>query len=38
MKHLAIRQDGQAERLERQRWKKFSRLAKDKAFAKWKGD
>ena len=37
MKHLAIRQDGQAERLERQRWKKFSRLAKDKAFAKWKG-
>jgi ribosome biogenesis GTPase / thiamine phosphate phosphatase len=38
MKHLVLRQDGRAERLERQRWKKLSRLAKDRAFAKRKGD
>lgn len=38
MKHLVLKQNGLAERLERQRWKKFSRFAKDKAFAKWKGD
>jgi len=38
MKHLALKQNGLAERLEKQRWKKFSRLAKDKAFARWKGE
>jgi len=37
MRHLIFKQDGHAERLERQRWKKLSRLAKDKAFARWKG-
>ena len=38
IENLVLKQDGHAERLERQRWKKFSHLAKDKAFAKWKGD
>jgi len=38
MQHLIRRQDGHAERLERQRWKKLSRLAKDRAFTKRKGD
>jgi ribosome biogenesis GTPase len=37
MQHLILRQDGRAERLERQRWKKLSRLAKDRAFAKREG-
>ena len=38
MKYLIRRQDGRAERLERQRWKKLSRLAKDRSFAKRNGD
>jgi len=38
MKHLVLRQDGRAERLERQRWKKLSSLDKDRAFFKRKGD
>ena len=38
MTHLVLRQDGRAERLERQRWKKLSSLAKDRAFFKRKGD
>ena len=38
MKHLVFKQHGRTERLERQRWKKLSRLAKDRAFAKWKGE
>ena len=38
MKHLILKQDGLAERLERQRWKKLSRLAKDRANAKRKSD
>ena len=37
MKYLILRQDGRAEQLERQRWKKLSRLAKDRAIAKRKG-
>jgi ribosome biogenesis GTPase len=38
MRYLALRQDGRAGRLERQRWKAVSRLAKDRAFAKREGD
>jgi ribosome biogenesis GTPase / thiamine phosphate phosphatase len=38
MKQLILRQDGRAERIETQRWKKLSRLAKDRAFAKRKGE
>lgn len=38
MKHLILRQDGLAERLESQRWKKLSRLAKDSAFEKRKSN
>ncbi len=38
MKHLILRQDDLAERLESQRWKKLSRLAKDSAFSKRKGN
>jgi len=38
IEHLVLRQDGHAERLERQRWKKLSRLAKERALVKRKGD
>ena len=38
MQYSALRRDGRAEQLERQRWKKLSRLAKDRAFFKRKGD
>jgi ribosome biogenesis GTPase len=38
MKHLIARQDARAESVQRQRWKKLSRLAKTRAFAKRKDD
>jgi ribosome biogenesis GTPase / thiamine phosphate phosphatase len=38
MNYLVLKQDIRAERLERQRWKKLSSLAKDRAFFKRKGD
>ena len=38
MRYLALRQDGRAGRLERQRWKAASRLARDRAFAKRERD
>ena len=38
MRYLALRQDGRAERLERQRWKTVSRLARARALAKREGD
>jgi len=38
MSHLTQRRDGRAEQLERQQWKKLSRLARDRAFAKRNGD
>jgi ribosome biogenesis GTPase len=38
MRHMILRQDGRAERLERQRWKKLARLARDRAFVKRRGE
>jgi ribosome biogenesis GTPase len=38
MTYLILRRDGRAAQLERQRWKRLSRLAKDSAFVKRKGD
>jgi ribosome biogenesis GTPase len=38
MQRLVLKQDGRAARLERQRWKKLSRLAQDRALAKREGD
>jgi ribosome biogenesis GTPase / thiamine phosphate phosphatase len=38
MNHLAHRRDGRAEQLERRRWKKLSRLARDRDLAKRNGD
>jgi ribosome biogenesis GTPase len=38
LEYLNLKQDGRARQLERRRWQKLSRLARDRAFAKREGD